>query len=393
MTYAPPTISAAGLSIPSYEDILEDNLAQYLTIFGANQYIGTDSAIYQLISILSLKQSDCCQGLQFAYNQSSPTTAVGAGLDRLGKLNGIARLPYSYSTCPVTLTGTPGTIIVNGAAQDANGNLWLIPTPTQIPSGGSITVTAQCAVAGNVTAGTGTITTIATPTGGWTGVTNGSPATPGNPVETDSQFRARQAISVAIPSLTRLAGTVAAIAETPGVTRYNVLENPTGSVDSYGNPAHSVTAVVEGGTNLAVATAIYQNRGIGCYTNGTTTVAVTDPNTGYVMNINFDRPTYVPIYVSLTVHGLNASFTTAVQTAIQTAIVNYLNSLQIGEIVTQSALYAIAMSVTASLEVPSYSIHALTLGTAPSPVGTTDITMLFYQVASGATANVVLTIV
>lgn len=399
MSYAPPIIGPAGLTVPSYTDIQDDNVQQYLNIFGSNQYVGVDSAIYQLLSILSLKNADCLTALQYAYNQSSPTTAVGAGLDRIVKLNGIARLAYSFSTAVVTATGTPGTVITNGLAQDTNGNQWLLP-PTTIPGGGSIMFTATCTTAGNITAVPGAISIIATPIGGWTGVTNAAAAVPGNPIETDSQLRARQAISVAIPSATRLAGTVAALRALPSIGRVTAYENPTGATDSLGNPAHSVTAVVEGGlTQLAIATAIYNNRGIGCLTNGnvsgspvaqTVTVNVTDPNTGFVLPISYLTPAYVPIYVSISVHLLPGG-TSATLTAVQAAIVAYLNTLAIGESVVYSELWGAALNARSNPDLPTFSIRALTSGTSPSPVGTSDIALLFYQVSEGLNANVVVT--
>jgi uncharacterized phage protein gp47/JayE len=150
-----------------------------------------------------------------------------------------------------------------------------------------------------------------------------------------------------------------------------------------------VTAVVEGGTELAVAQAIYNQKSLGVYTNGTTSVQITDPETLLVTTINFDLPTYVPIYVSATLFPL-AGFTSAMPAAVQGAIVNYLNSLQIGEEVTLSALYAAAMAVTPNLSAPAFSIRSLTLGIAPTPVGTSDVSLLFYQVASGIAANIVI---
>lgn len=401
MSYAPPSIGPAGITIPSYNDILADNIEQYLKIYGANQYVGQDSAIYQLLSILSLKMSDTCQGLQYDFNQSSPLTAIGAGLDRIVKLNGIARLPYTYSTAVVTVTGTPGTVIGNGVAQDTNGNQWLLPQPTvTIPGGGSINVTATCTTPGNITAEPGTISIIATPAGGWTGVTNAAAAIPGTPIETDSQLRARQAISVAVPSITLLSGTVADLLATPGVTRLNVSENPTGAVDANGNPPHSITAVVDGtATHLAVATAIYNNRGIGCLTNGdvngsptgeTVTVVVTDPDTGYTMPISFLTPSYIPIYVSMNVHLL-AGGTSATLAQIKADIVAYLNSLDIGEPCVYSELYGAALNARSNPDMPTFSIRAVTSGTAPSPVGTADIPMAFNEVSEGIGANVLIT--
>lgn len=400
MGYVAPSIGPSGLTIPAYTDILNDNLAQFLSIFGANQYVGKDSAIYQLLSIISLKNADCLTALQYAYNQSSPTTAVGAGLDRLVKLNGIARLPFGFSTAVLTVTGTPGTVINNGLAQDVNGNQWLLP-PTTIPGGGSINVTATCTTAGNITAGPATITIIATPIGGWTGVTNAAAAIPGNPIETDSQLRARQAISVALPSATRLAGTTAALRAIAGIGRVTVYENPTGSTDALGNPAHSVTAVVEplSATQLQIATAIFNNRGIGVLTNGqvsgvttgqTVTVNVTDPVTGVVTPISYLTITYVPIFVSISVHLL-AGGTSATLAAIQNDIVAYLNSLAVGQSVVYSELYGAALNARSNPDLPTFSIRALTSGLSASPSGTTDIALNFNQVAQGVLADVIVT--
>lgn len=401
MAYAPPSIGPAGLTIPAYADIQADNIAQFLKIYGQNEYVGIDSAIYQFISILSLKNSDALKALQYAYNQSSPNTAVGAGLDRIVKLNGLVRKPYTFSSVILTITGTPGTVIPIGSiAQDSNGNQWSTVGAVTIPGGGNINVTANATLPGSVTALAGTITIIATPIGGWTSVTNAAAATPGTPIETDSQLRARQAISVSLPSKTMYSGTVAAIAALSGVGRYFVEENPTGAQDANQCPAHSITAVVEFSSAAAIAQAIYQNRGIGCLTNGqvngvnvsgTTTVNVADPITGFVLPISFiNPPTYVPIFVSISYHLLNSS-TPSQTAAIQTAIVNYLNSLAIGELVTLSALYAAAMAVNPSIVSPLFKITALTFGTTASPSGQADVTMLFYQVAQTVAANVVVT--
>lgn len=400
MSYSPPTIGPAGLTIPSYEEILDDNLQQFLKIYGQNQYIGRDSAIYQLLSIISLKQSDTCKGLQFDYNQSSPLTAVGAGLDRIVKINGIARKPYTYSTATLSVAGTPGTVISNGVAQDQNGNQWLLPQPSiTIPGGGSINVTATCTTPGPITADPGTISIIASPVSGWSTVTNVAPAIAGSPIETDSQLRARQAISVSVPSLTRFAATVADLLAVPGVTRINVLENPTGGVDAFGNPGHSITCVVDGtATQLAIATAIYNNRGIGCLTNGnvngapvagTVTVVVADPNTGYELPISYLTPTEVPIYVTMNVHLL-AGGTSATLAQIQADIVAYLNSLEIGEAVVFSELYGAALNARSNPDAPTFSIRSVASGVAPAPIGTTDIALLFYQVSQGANAQVVI---
>jgi len=399
LAYSPPVISSSGLTIPSFTDIQNALLDSYSSIYGSTVYLGNDSADYQWISALSLKLSDNCGLCQLAYNARSPLTAVGADLDSIIKINGLARLSSSPSTASLFLTGVSGTVINNAVVSDSNGILWSLPSYVVIGGGGNVTVTATCEQAGSVSALANTIINpVGGFTAGWLSVTNPSPAIVGTPVEADSAVRARQSISVALPSSTRLAGTIAEIKAVPGVTLTNVLENQTSATDSYGNQGHSMTAVVYGGTDLAVATAIFNNRGIGCNTQGATVptmtiVPVTDPNSGNITNIGFVRPIFVPIYVSLSVHGLNSGFTSATQSSIIAAIVSYLNGLQIGEEVTQSALYGAALDVMPNLSQPLFSIRALTLGTSASPTGTTDITLLFYQVSQGTTGNVVLTVV
>lgn len=429
MAYSPPSVGPAGLTIPTYSDILSDILAGYLSVVGSATYVGPETDAYQIFAILALKINDTVQLGQFIFNNLAPGTAIGAALDSLVKFSGIARLVPTNSTCLVTLSGTIGAIITNGVVQDVNGNLWDLPSPVTIGGGGTVQVQATAQVSGNITATAGQLNIPYNPQAGWSSVTNAATAVPGNPVEADSQLRARFFLSVALPSNTRLAGTIAAIAATSGVTRYNVLENYFAYTASYGvcntsgsaltlvagypldasdvgqgitingtaytisavgsggttatlsssagaltaasfyvgdnialGPQHSVTAVVEGGSNAAVAQAIYNNRGIGPPTNGTTQVVVTDPTNGGVqMTIGFYRPTYLPIYVALNIHPLNG-YTSATAAAIQAAIAAYFANLQIGQSVIFWELYA-AQSGISNPTAPLFSIRGLFIGT------------------------------
>jgi hypothetical protein len=396
MPYSAPSVGPVGLIINAYADILAYYLAGFRATFGPNAYLGNDSADFQLMSIVALAAADCNSAIQLAYAQQSPTTAVGAGLSAVVANNGLQRKLASLSTCLVTLTGTPGAIINNGVIQNsATGDLWRLPSSVTIGVGGTVAVTAVAQAAGSINALASQLTIIVTVTAGWVSVTNGSnvPAV-GQPVETDRQLRQRQAVSTALPSITLLAGTTAAIAGTLGVTRYSVLENSTGATDGNGNPGHSITAVVEGGVNLDVASAIYANRGIGPLMNGNgaatvVTQLVTDPNSGVVTTVEFNRPTSVPIFVTVNVH-LGPGGTSAVLTTIQAAIVAYLNTLQIGEVVTYGALVQVAMAaVNVNPSAPIAWVRTLFFGTASSPTTITDVVLAFYQVAQGILTNVV----
>ncbi len=371
--YFPPSVGPSGLQVPSYQAIFADNLQAFLNIYGQNQYVAPDSAIYQLLSMLSLKQADINLALQLVYNQSSPQTAVGAGLDRQVKMNGLARAPFSFSTALLAVVGVSGTSIVNGFAQDQTGNVWALPATVVIPVGGSINVTATCTAPGAIAAAPGTINIINSPVSGWQSVTNVSAAVLGEPVESDSSLRARQSISVALPSLTPISATIAAILATPGVVRVapgyptpggpgTSIENPTGAVDSWGNPPHSISLVVQCSDVTAVALAIFSKKTPGCLTHGTTTVAVVDPNTGVTNDISFYLPSNLTVVVQVVLKGYGSTPTSTNLQDVKDAIVAYLDELAIGETVSISALYYEAMAVNVNIAQPSFGVQSMKLG-------------------------------
>ncbi len=372
MSYNPPSIGSSGLIIPTYNDILEWLIGQYRGIYGNSVYLGPDSSDYQDIAVRALQANDFAQALQAVYLSFNPQTALGASLDLQGKLIGTPRKAASQSFAVVTLTGTPGTTIINGAVRDVNGNYWNLASPSIIGTAGTVSVIATAQKYGNITANPGDISSITTPTAGWTSVTNPAAATPGEAVEPDSVFRARLMVAQVKPSVSLVAGTAAAVAAVAGVTRSRVYENPTSSVDSYGNPPHSITCVVEGGSAEEIAWAIYENRGIGCHTNGTTTVNLQDPNNGSInIPIAFEVLRHVPVHVAVGVHALSG-FTTATRASIAAAIAEYLNSLGIGESVVFSELYGAALTARPDPDQPLFSIRSMASGKqAASTTGST----------------------
>lgn len=390
MSYFQPYIDSSGIHIPTFSDIRNELILQAQTIFGADIYLESDSQDYQFISIFAAKCYDAMQAAVLAYNNRSPLTAIGTGLDSLVKLNGLVRKTAVNSTATVTVTGTPGTVISNGVIADVSNIKWDLPASVTIPGGGSINVTATCQVSGAIVANPGDLTQIVTPTYGWSSVTNTDAASIGSPVETDSQLRARQAISTSKPSLTRLEATKGGIAEVSGVTRYVVYENDTASTDSNGIPAHSICAVVEGGTDADVAQAIWRNKGVGGGTYGTTTVNVTD-SFGGITPIKLTRPTYKDIDVVVDVKALTG-YTSDITDLIRTRLKEYLDSLQIGEDVRISSLWGIALGAMPDLKTPMFSITGLTASLHFGVLGTTDITIAYNQVTRGNLSNILINV-
>lgn len=393
--YFKPYVDSTGLHIPTYNDILEDMLAAMKQIYGDDIYLDNSSPDYQLLSIFALKQSDTLQALAYAYNARSPETAIGASLDSVVKLNGIKRKAAGHSTCQVKITGSPFTQITNGAVKDRAGLTWDLPANVVIDSNGTAYTVATCRTAGAVSALAGDISQIETPTYGWVSVTNEVTAVLGNAQETDAQLRERQTISTANPSQTMLDGTKGAIAALKNVSRYAVYENDT-NVSSvtddnpYGLPAHSVTCVVEGGTDEDVAEAIFLHKGIGCYTHGDVEVQYTDQN-DYINRVRFFRPVYKDIFVKVVLKKYTGYIST-MTVKVREAVYNYLAALTIGSDVSASVLSNIITDCNPSLTKPIFGIKELKLGLSKSSMAAQDIDIGFKEIPNPAYANIEVTL-
>lgn len=395
MTYFKPYVDSTGLHIPTYNDILEDMIAAMKQIYGDDIYLDNSSPDYQLLSIFALKQSDTLQAMAYAYNARSPETAIGTSLDSVVKLNGIKRKAAGHSTCQVKITGSPFTQITNGAVKDRAGLTWDLPANVVIDSNGTAYTVATCRTAGAVSALAGDISQIETPTYGWVSVRNEVAAVLGNAQETDAQLRERQTISTANPSQTMLDGTKGAIAALRNVSRYAVYENDT-NVSSvtddnpYGLPAHSVTCVVEGGTDEDVAEAIFLHKGIGCYTNGDVVVEYTDQN-DYINRVRFFRPVYKDIFVKVVIKKYTGYIST-MTVKVREAVYNYLAALTIGSDVSASVLSNIITDCNPSLTKPIFGIKELKLGLSKLSMAAQDIDIGFKEIPNPAYANIEVTL-
>lgn len=382
------SITDTGVSAPTFSEILAELQDAFRGIYGQDVNLDNDSADGQWLAFLAAAFNDCNAAVIAAYSAFSPATAAGEGLSSVVKVNGIARQSASRSTADLRLVGQAGTTITNGAVFDNNDNRWLLPASVVIPPGGEITVTATANADGAITAASGTIARIATPTLGWQAVENLVDATPGNAGETDAALRARQTASVAAPSRSVWDGILAAVSALDGVSRLNGIDNDTGATDSNGVPAHSIALVVEGGDAAAIASAILLKKSPGTGTYGSTTQSVADAY-GIPHAVKFSRPTTVAIKARVTIKAL-AGYETRVGLAIQQAIADHINALAIGDDVLLTRLYVPA-SLGGAADSMLYQLLSVETATTGA-FGASDITVPFDGAASCLVADVTLVV-
>lgn len=389
MSYFKPYIDEKGIHIPRYTDIVEDLVENAKSIFGSDVYLENDSQDYEIISAQASKLYDAMELLQSVYENRSPKTASGSALDSIVKINGMKRKVKTKSTCDVFLTGTPKTQITDGIAEDIQGVKWDLPKIVRIPESGKLTVTAICQEFDH-TAKANEICKIGTPTAGWESVINRQDAIKGQAFETDGNLRARQSISTCKPSKTVLEGTIGGIAEISGVIRQRVYENFDSAPDENGIPGHSIAVVVEGGDNQEIAKEIYLRKTPGTGTYGTEKIAVTTLDCygkEQQIMISFFKPVYKDIFVTITIKALYG-YTVELEEKIKQNVTEYLNGLRIGDNLSISALWGVALYAMQDLKIPSFSIVEVKAGTERQNQKTEDMEILFQEVTKGKIENI-----
>ncbi|HGZ0313314.1 TPA: baseplate J/gp47 family protein [Klebsiella pneumoniae] len=385
------TVTAEGISAPDYQTVLDTITGYFQQIYGSDAYLEPDSKDGQLVALVALAIHDANNTAISVYRSFSPATALGDALTSNVKINGITRRAATNSTVDLLLTGTVGTTITNGSVRDTNGVIWNLPATVVIGTDGTVIATATCSSTGSVAAVAGSVNGINTPTRGWASVTNPLAATVGVAAETDAELRVRQSQSVALASLTPFDAVDGAIANVEGVTRHKLFENDTETTDANGLPAHSISAIVEGGDATSIANTIRSVKGQGVSTYGTTAVIVTDKY-GNPYTIRFSRPIDVPVYVSITLKALTG-YSSEVGDEIKAAVASYINSLAIGDSVLLSRVYSPAnLGVVSGGNARYYDIMELLIGRSADDVAAANLVVAYDESASCSVDNIALVV-
>lgn len=355
-------ITAAGCIRPTYPDVLAYVQASYRAIYGTDIVLDAATQDGQFMALLAAGIHDANGETLAAYNAYSPSTAQGAGLSSVVKINGIRRMSATFSTCDFLNVGQAGITVTAGVITDPAGNQWALPDFT-IPDAGQITVTGTCVTLGAVALAPGAVDTangkgsIATVQRGWQSVTNPAAAAVGAPVESDSALRQRQSVSTAIPSQSLLEGLYGTLLAVTGVVRCRPYENDTDYPDANGLPGHSICMVIDGGDAQVIADIIRRKKG-NAGTYGTTVMTSTD-GAGIVRNIAFSRSTAVPVSYAIQVRKLGG-YTAKTDLDVRTAVSDWTNALGIGNSVYRDGAYLPA-KLNGAVEGMGYEIVSLAI--------------------------------
>lgn len=231
----------------------------------------------------------------------------------------------------------------------------------------------------------GSIDTISVPIVGWDSISNPVPAITGRLQETDEELRERFRNSKFVISANIIEALLDALRNVSGVTDVQVYENDGDVTNSLGVTPHAFMPIVLGGLPTDIAQAIWNNQPTGIGSVGNTTVQIADSQ-GFIHDISFKRPTSIPIYITIDISNTGTLPGDAIalirQNIIDYAAANYF----IGDDIIYSRFY------TPINAVQGHEVNSFTMGTAPSPVGMTNIVIDFDEVATFDPANILITI-
>lgn len=345
--------------------------------------------------------------LQQAYNSKDPSKASGYDLDVVSALTGTSRSEGTRSSVTgAVLTGVPDTPVPAGTRfkSATTGTVWTLDQAWTIPASGQATVNLTAVNNGPTEADVNTITQIIDTVGGLTSVNNPTAATPGTGVESDSSLRVKRATAVGRPGNNQVDSMLGELFAVDGTRRVKIYENDTNVTDSNGLPAHSIAAIVDGGTDEDIAISIYlkKNPGVMLYQAGSP-VVVTVTSPVYPANkkdIKFSRPLYVDMNVAVVIKddGTLPSQAT-LEPLIQSAIMEYAagdlipteygfkpDGFDIGEDVPYSSMYT-PINKVIGVYGNSY-VQNMTLNG-----GGTNVTIDFNELSRWTTSNITVTIV
>jgi uncharacterized phage protein gp47/JayE len=305
-------VDSTGLVVQTLTQITDQLTAQFQAIYGVDINVDPNSPDGQMLNIFAQAKIDLIDCISMVYNSFNPTVATGVVLDQRCAINGVVRKGPSYTRTQVDITADQ-VVTLNGldtvpnspfAVSDSTGNIFFLEETTTLVIGVN-TLEFISAVAGAVLVTNNTLTTIVTITLGVVSSNNPSaPISVGVDEENDTQLRLRRQASVSLPSLGYLPGLIAALTAVENVVDAVVYENDTDVTDVDLIPSHSIWCIVDGGTDDAVADAIYRKRNAGCGMKGVEFVLVPQVN-GYDMLIKFDRPIYEDLYIEMVLESID----------------------------------------------------------------------------------------
>lgn len=379
-------LTTEGFERPLQDDIAASIAADQRGTISAQLDVSESTVIGNLNNINADRLGLAYEVLEEAVVMLDPDNATGERLVSLCLLTGTVRRGPQPGSVTVTCTLAASTVYAAGElvvhAVDDPSNRWQNRDVVETTTAGDYEITFLSEVSGSdAVAAAGTLTVIASPVDGFSAATNDEDATPGRDLEDIEDLRARREEELALGGATTVDAIRAEVMQVEGVIECLVEENITDATVGALSP-HSIRVVVWDGDPGAVADddiaqAIVPPAGIPTIGSESGVHVRSD---GSITSRNFERATVVDIYVSADIESETGVSADDVKAAIAAAMPTLIG----GDVKYNKISAAVFID-----GVDDFT--SLTIGTAPIPVGTSNIAISNTQIAQLDLSNIVLT--
>ena len=316
-TAMPPVVfTADGVTYPTAQELKTGAYLDIQSAFGNElnldpNDISTDVTPQGQIGVtMTAVRLEKDANVAFMANMFNPNTSMGIWQDGFGLFfYGQERLPALPTIVNVECTGLVGITIPAGAqVQDTTANIYQSTQGGIVGASGKVVIPFANIATGVIPCNAGTVTTIYNNKGviGWDSVTNPADGIVGTDVETQQAFEARRQLSIGYYGHSQVSSIVGNVYKVDGVQMVWGAENDTGSqktINGVSLVAHSIYISAVGGTDDAVARAIFDKKSCGSAYNGNTTVVVQESD-GYhtpypTTEVKFTRPYNLRVYFAV----------------------------------------------------------------------------------------------
>ena len=293
-------VTNKGIEIDRLNDIHTRLSNLFRAIYGQDINIGAHTPDGQMIGIWSQAEADINEVIAFICQMLDPYQATGSWLEQRALYAGVIRRGAEYSYInDVTVIGDRVTTIPSGAVlTDSNNVRWVTTQAITLDSNGSARAVLRSDELGAFHLAANEELKFETVYTGMRGATALRSAIAGKEEESDAQLLKRFMMSHSINSSDSIEGIQAALSALPDVKKALVLENYNTTPDpDTGLPAHSMNAIVLGGTDEDVARTLLKKLG------GVSFIGESEEtifHEGMNRITRFDRPLRVPVTVELT---------------------------------------------------------------------------------------------
>ena len=179
-------------------EILDDLLEQVPDEYDTSE----GSFFYDLLYPVAVEIQVLYNKIDVLEQNAFALTAIGEYLDRKVAEQGITRNAATFAKGTLRITGTPGSVILQGAKAATDSMLYAVDETVEIPDRGVVDVEAVCIIEGSSgNTGADTITRFPVTLPGLTSVTNPAEFTGGYDAESDADLLERYLEKVSRPNV------------------------------------------------------------------------------------------------------------------------------------------------------------------------------------------------